>query len=333
MGEIKTRRAALISIVDTDANLYALNKVYLRGQRVLVIDSSGRMGEKVGEWDWKTQPESAGTKYRDLPWFIDPTQAGSSKINSFAVRITDTTANPKYEFIGGNTIITDNRLIGKTDYLVASTQLGGAEFRDDVLTYDGINGKVTIAGFELSAGEKVRIVIPQGISADPDYQALENRVDAIEKQARWLFAPFTNGAIILPFGKPRNQIHAGWEPYLGNGTNLIEGRKLKALDTSVTAYDTVGKIGGADSVKLGVDQIPEMDPANGAFNRLLEHNGLGTAANVDSLDGPSFNQPNLLDSKEIKKVGTPVADQASVSLEDKYYIVDFITPILGYVPI
>jgi len=157
-----------------------------------------------------------------------------------------------------NTVITDLRLIGKSDYIVNSTQLNNAAFRDADVIYDSVNGKVTIKNFVLLAGEFVNLYpdgIPQssGGSGGADLQALLDRIELLELMA----APFkptptgANGGAVL-FMRPLSEIPTGWEEVVE-----MRGRMPLGLDPGDDDFKTLGKAGGTKTRTLTIGNLPK----------------------------------------------------------------------------
>ncbi|MHB8209068.1 hypothetical protein [Mucilaginibacter sp.] len=192
----------LASIYGEEADLQAENKVYLAGQIIFSEQPDGTVGQKVGKWKYLTQAESAAPTYNQLPWFISPDQSGAARVNLIKVRDTD----DSYAVVGGNTVITDSRLVGKADYIVGTTQFN-VIWDNNVLTYDAVAGTVTIAGFTLDDGKIIYIILPGGMEQDVDYASIMARLTVLETLA----APFSgNGGGKVWWTKPIAQIPAGW---------------------------------------------------------------------------------------------------------------------------
>lgn len=117
----------------------------------------------------------------------------------FKVRLGD----DQVTISGGNTIVSDARLAGKTDYPVSSSQLNNSVFRDFELSYDSVNGSVTILSFELQPGE-VLVLYPDGVagsgSSGGALQPILDRLAALEA----IVAPF------VPSGSGENYARVWW---------------------------------------------------------------------------------------------------------------------------
>lgn len=135
------------------------------------------------------------------------------KVRSINAQVTITEVTPGV----WNTVISDTRLLGKTDYPVSCTQLNNASFRDSELTYDSVAGKVTLLGFKLANGEIV-ILYPDGVagsgsgSGGGSVAVLQDQIDELKR----MMAPFiptvsgANGGLVL-WGKPAIDIPVGWQ--------------------------------------------------------------------------------------------------------------------------
>ncbi|RQO79125.1 hypothetical protein DBR40_05240 [Pedobacter sp. KBW01] len=88
-----------------------------------------------------------------------------------------------------NTEISDLRLVGKTDYPVTTTQLNNAAFRDAEISYNSVDGKVTIKDFSLLAGEFV-VLYPTGVPSSSgsggSTALLQEQIDELKR----MIAPF-----------------------------------------------------------------------------------------------------------------------------------------------
>lgn len=315
-SDFNKRRVGIQLLRGTFAALTALNKVYLDGQWIIVKMPDGSRGVKCGDWDDEHQAESAATRFNDLPWLIPPSEFGASKLNVFFIDNTDPDKYTAAED-GGSFTIADNRLKGKTGYPVFGPPNGGV-FRDDQISYDENAGTATITGFVLEDQEKVFVVVPTGISADPDYVALEYRMTRMEA----FLAPILKGGVILPWNKPVDDIPDGWRPVAGT-----IGKVLIHADPTKPAYDALGKTGGAAKIMLAQNHIPEFDLSNGEYKYLVKADGTGTAVAIDNEQLPGEHQINLLNVAELKKVGKPVGEQASVDTISPFYAVAaFIEP-------
>jgi|GEM_PF-2348104 len=169
----------------------------------------------------------------------------------FKVRVGDA----QVTISGGNTTVSDARLAGKTDYPVSSSQLNNSVFRDTELTYDDVNGTVTILDFELQAGE-VLVLYPDGVAGSGggggSLQPILDRIAALEA----MMAPFTptgsgeNGGRVWWTGST-DDIPVGWiidEDW--------EGVVPVALDQNDSDFNTIGKTGGGKSHTMQAQHMP-----------------------------------------------------------------------------
>jgi hypothetical protein len=145
--------------------------------------------------------------------------------------------------------------------------------------------------------------------------ALTTRMASLEQ----ILLPLSSGDGWLLFNKPASEIPVGWAE-----VTEMRGRMPIGLDSAHVPFNTIGNFAGAKNIKLTENHIPEYDPANGDFNRLLKYTGGGTAVVVDNLQNPGEQQPFLEDSKIIKKFGKAIADQYAVDLLNPYRIVLYI---------
>lgn len=230
--------------------LSAENKVYEAGRLIFAVDDSGNIGQKVGTWDFENVDISAGTKFNDLSWIVSPEQAGSGRLNVFSVKNTD----PSYNNTSGSVVITDSRLIGKVDYIVQCTQFGGGVFRPDQVTYNAIDGKVTISFDALQDDELIWITIPMGLSADPDYSALTAQIE----QLQIMMAPFMPaggqpGKAKLWWPASAGDIPEGWQECVGMRGMLPYGIDPADADFNKTAGQTIGD---KNLTITSTDQLP-----------------------------------------------------------------------------
>ncbi|WP_207426001.1 hypothetical protein [Pedobacter sp. SYSU D00535] len=227
-----------------------------------------------------------------------------------------------YEFVSPNAVITDSRLAGKTGYPIYSTQVN-SEFRSEDLTYDAVNGRVTIKDFELQEGQHISIYPTVALNESTgNFQAINNKIAALEEdieglqsalqsaneeidQLQIVAAPFSisNGpsAGWVLWGKPANQIPAGWEP-----VPEMEGRMAIGAIAGHSQFD-FGKTGGSTSYQLMLQNLPPIDLA-------LKQ------ANSDSGSG-AYDEGNWGGSNRIIKLG---GTSAPFSLMNPYRTVHFI---------
>lgn len=163
----------------------------------------------------------------------------------FMVKLGD----PQVTVSGGDTIVSDARLAGKTSYPISSSQLNNAVFRPSEVTYDDVNGTVTITGFELQGGE-VLALFPDGVagsgSGGGSLQPILDRLAALEA----MVAPFT------PTGGGENAGRVWW---IGEIETIPIGWAIDedwkgvvpiAVDPTDSAINAPGKTTGTKTVKL-----------------------------------------------------------------------------------
>lgn len=154
-----------------------------------------------------------------------------------------------------------------------------------------------------------------------NFKRLQTLIDLTTRMAslEQILLPLSNGDSWLLFNRPVSEIPAGWEE-----VTEMRGKMPIGLDSTHIPFNTIGNTAGAKNIKLTENHIPEYDPANGDFNRLLKYTGANTADIVDNLQNPGEQQPFLTDSKIIKKFGKAIADQVAIDLLNPYRIVLYI---------
>lgn len=170
---------------------------------------------------------------------------------SIKLRLSDT---DYVQVTGGNTIVSHPELIGFEDYIISTTQLNIAAFRDDDLIIDKTLGKATILNFELLSSEVI-IIYPPSVSWGADsgggvISNLVNRVNILES----VTAPFmTSGSgesmASVWWRGTINTIPAGWVEDFD-----MRGKFPIGMDTVDPDFNAVGKTGGEKSVTLSSDQ-------------------------------------------------------------------------------
>lgn len=143
------------------------------------------------------------------------------------------------------------------------------------------------------------------------------RLDALEadnKKLKIMAAPFMGGGGAIVFwGRPHNEIPAGWQEYAGFAGLVPKGRV--AGDPSREAGQTGGDDDG--NITLTAANIPEIQGT-------IPGNSNGTAGN----GGISFDRAN--NATVPVKVGS--ANPTSFTILDPCRYVEFITPIPNYQP-
>lgn len=164
--------------------------------------------------------------------------------------------------VGGDTVISDTRLLDKDNYPIYTTQLNVA-FRTDEVIYDKIGGKVTIKDFVLLGGEEITIT-PQGIQSGGTGGSLQPLWDEINALKAMLspFLPSTTGASHgrvwwtggrdkIPQGWQEDTSSAGYTPRhapiagspgdkIGNDTHTLTSNQLGSFSVSGTNDRTGG---------------------------------------------------------------------------------------------
>lgn len=214
-------------------------------------------------WVWDT---STGVlrrcKVSDLPF----SNGGNGPGNGSGLTGTPFKVNynaPNAVFTGGNLVITDLRLSGKTGYPVYATQLN-AELRDDDVVYDSIDGKLTIKNFNLKIGEHITLY-PDGMPGStsssgnsPALQAILDRLDVLELIAA-VFTPSALGAKggMVLWRKPAGEIPAGWAEVVD-----WRGKMAMGYDPNDPDFDTLSpnasdnSSGGEKEVAITGAHIP-----------------------------------------------------------------------------
>jgi hypothetical protein len=176
-------------------------------------DGAAPIGDDL-VWVYDTTTQTLRqSKISALPFSAEGGGGGGTVTNlgsPFAVRPTDGSYIDNGD---GSCTITDVRLVGKTDFAISSTQLNIADFEDGQVTYDPVNGKVTITNFQLQAGEKIRIyadgVVNSQLSA---FMASVQTKMAKYDQMLAVFTPTALGATRARvwWTGPISEIPVGW---------------------------------------------------------------------------------------------------------------------------
>lgn len=179
-----------------------------------------------------------------LPFGTGDGGSGGSSIILPATFVIENTSDA-YSFSGGNTIITDTRLLGASGYAVRTTQLNNAAFRYDELVYDSVTGVLTISDFELQDNELLIIDAPgkaSGGSGGGSYEDILARLIFLEAIA----APFKPTALGIKGGmilwrRPANQIPAGWAEVIEWRGRLAIGWNPDDPDFAINGLTTGGE--------------------------------------------------------------------------------------------
>lgn len=332
MADFNPRKVAIAHIRKPLAELEAENKVYINGQFIVAIDEIGRPGLKVGEWDWETEPMESAPTFLELDWFIKPEQAGSGGYTPFKVRINSLNFAPD----GDDVVITDPRLIGADEPVVYNTA-NNAEFRDEDLEINAVDGILRIKNFTLDAGEHITVSVPSIIKAADSVSALLPRIDQLEVYAQ----PFSVGGGIIIWKRPAADIPAGWQE-----VTELAGKTIVGYDPDDPDFNAVWtKTGGTKSHKINsannlskfslftiVDQVvtgaghpSELGRAVSSLRSLVKAFNKTDSGGKESYDAAGSNadnfQPTLSPTSTLGK-----DDPDAIIHMNPYRIVDFIEP-------
>ncbi len=263
---------------------------------------------------------------------LDEMQTAYSVFNAFGglsgnfsiisgCEITGTTVNNGTVYINGELFEFQGGTIGLN---VIITELNGIREFKDASQKDVVFTR--FASFGVAANQypwadfkrgMPTTEIPTALSLKVDkttITSLINRIEALENKP----SNIPIGLIAIWGGLFAN-IPDGWVEHVP-----LRGRIPIGQNPDDPDFETVGSFGGAKNIKLTEDYIPEFNPANGNFDRLLEFTSFGTVNSVDALGNEILPQPSLLDSKVIRKFGKPTANQLAINLMNPYRIVHFI---------
>lgn len=201
-------------------------------------------------WVWNSEEGQLQRAYvSQLPF---GTGGGGGVVTHLGSPFIVTVGDDQVNIIDGDTIISDVRLLGKTDYPVYTTQTN-TQFRRDELIYDGEAGTLTIPGFELQAGEEI-CLIPQGQQSSGGGGSLQPLWDEINTMKAML-APF------LPTVSGANHARVWWT----GGLPLPEGWQEDTVWRDYTPIHSptgapgVGTNVGVNSLKLVSNQLGSFD--------------------------------------------------------------------------
>lgn len=181
---------------------------------------------------------------------------GTALGSPFPVRVSDIS----YSYNAGTntTTITDVRLIGKTDYAVIATQLGGNEFPDNLITYNALAGSVTIAAFQLDADAKLRIYA-DGVVGSGLLAFMASMQAQLTLMAQYM-APFKvtalgpNGGKVWFTGNIATLAGTGWQECIAMRGKFPMGVNPNDADP---LFSVVGATGGSKShVIASVNNLP-----------------------------------------------------------------------------
>jgi hypothetical protein len=187
----------------------------------------------------------------------------------YKVRNTD----PNYAYVGTSVVITDPRLLGKSDYVVSTTQLN-IEFDDYQITCDPIAGSVTISNFQLQDGSHITIYA-DGVTTTSAAEFYASLVAQLTLFAQML-SPFAttafgaNGAKVWWIGTP-DTIPAGWQECIAmRGYIPIAQQPADVYDPTANPTGLSQPIGttlGAKTNTLVGDNIPPFTIPVGTDNK------------------------------------------------------------------
>ncbi|MCZ4244985.1 hypothetical protein [Pedobacter punctiformis] len=197
-------------------------------------------------WIWDSSVAALRQcKISDLPFGAGGGSSGPLLGSPFKIRLGD----PEVEVVTVspgvyNTVVTDLRLVGKTDYPVSCTQLNNASFRDGDLIFDSVNGKVTIKNFILISGE-ILILYPDGVpgSSGGSTALLQDQIDELKLMLAPLL-PDISGKSGASFWWTRaiEDIPAGWVI-----DESMKGYVPVQFDASIDEIKEPGLTGGSAS--------------------------------------------------------------------------------------
>lgn len=223
-----------IQLIRKDHNVLLLeNRIFYVGQTIYA-DVDGRTGVKAGD---------GITNYSALPWIVNP--FAFYPYPPFKVRVGD----PNFFQDVDGVLITDERLLGQTDYVVSSNQ-NNVEFRADELEFDPDNdagaGTVKIKNLFLDPTSNVTIY-PTWVSVAP--AGIEGRLAVVETAT----LPFTLGGGMIYFNRPIAEIPAGWKEV----TNF-RGKVVFGYNPADINFDEIGKEGGNYTLTLSTANFPSI---------------------------------------------------------------------------
>lgn len=245
----------------------------------------------------------------------------------FKVRNTD----DSYAFVGADTVITDPRLLGKTDYIVSSTQ-NNMEFEDDQMTCDPVAGSVTLLGFQLQDGSHVSIYADGVVSASASslYATLTAQILLLQQ----MVAPFATTAFGANSAKvwwigPASDIPAGWQECTAmRGYVPIAQDPGDVYDATTNPDGLSRAIAVTGGTKYHTNSLGEMVPHNHTIaTSNTRQNGSDAADPVRSTDPGSANtQGSIGTGKTIGVTGgtpdpiTGIPSPAPFSMMNPYLI-------------
>jgi len=215
-------------------------------------------GDKLAAWD-NVLSKTVYVDIAELPF--GPGGGGPAPValgSPFKVRNN----SASYNGAGGNVVVTDVRLLGKSDYVVTTTQMQ-VEFDDDQITYNPVAGSFTITGFQLQDSSHITVYADGVVSesASELYTALEAQILLIQQ----MIAPFATTAYGANGGKvwwigTADTIPAGWRECVAMRGYLPIAQKPADIYDAVTNPDGLSRPiltpGGSKSHTIVIGEIP-----------------------------------------------------------------------------
>ncbi len=160
--------------------------------------------------------------------------------------------NEQISVVGNDTVISDTRLLGKTNYPVSSTQLNNSSFREDEVVYDDENGTVTILNFQLQSGEWI-IIFPAGVpdnSSGGSLQPILDRLAELEAIVAPLRPTVSGANYARMWWTGPLPLPAGWE----EDTDWRDYTPIHAPNNSVIGQPVTGS---SNTRTLGANNLPD----------------------------------------------------------------------------
>jgi hypothetical protein len=197
---------------------------------------------------------------------------GSTSIISVASPFLVSNASPNYSYdaVTNSVKITDERLLHKTAYPIATTQFGGGYLRQNLLTYNSVDpdddtkGSVIISAFQLDNDEQIIITLPGERDADGDTLFVQMMADVAF--LKLIAAPFiptltgpNGGKVWWP--KAAGEIPAGWQECVAMRGVLPIAQDPADIYSAVANPDGLSRpIGTKGGAKMHTNTIDEMAP-------------------------------------------------------------------------
>jgi hypothetical protein len=271
-------------------------------------------------WVWDV---SAGklrqAKISDLPFSNSGGGGGDNDpviTNPSPFMVFNSSDSYSYNVETNTVTISDIRLKNRSLYPVLTTQFGGGEFNPEMIEYvdidpnDDSKGQVIISGFQLDEGQHISLIVPGNTSgSDTSYTQLQADVALLKLIA----APFlktvlgVNGGKVL-WGRPANEIPAGWQEY-----QEMRGFLPMAQDPVDADFGkAIGSTGGVKSIKMKLANLIEH------AHKFIKIQTGGNGTTSGYVRGQS--QGNI--DKDTEKAGSP--DPEPMNVLNPYRIVMWI---------